>query len=81
MNVRVKLFAAARDIVGQDEAMLSLPENSTTLSALQQLVQQHPKLEQWKKYLKVAVNWEYASTEQVLHNNDEVAVIPPVSGG
>lgn len=81
MNVRVKLFAVARDIVGTEETVLSLPENSTTSSALHLLVQQHPKLEQWEKYLRVAVNWEYASSEQVLHNNDEIAVIPPVSGG
>ena len=81
MNVRVKLFAAARDIVGKDETDLSLPENSTASAVIRLLVQQHPKLDQWKTYLRLAVNWEYASTDQVLHNNDEIAVIPPVSGG
>ena len=81
MNVRVKLFAVARDIVGREETILSLPENSTTSSAVQLIVQQYPKLEQWRKYLRIAVNWEYVSTDQALHNNDEVAVIPPVSGG
>lgn len=81
MNVKVKLFAAARDIVGADETVLSLPPNATASTALQSLLQQHPKLEQWRNYLRLAVNWEYASTDQVLHDNDEVAVLPPVSGG
>lgn len=81
MTVRVKLFAAARDIIGSEETALSLPEKSTAKSAVNSLIQQHPKLEQWRKYLRVAVNWEYVSTDQELNNNDEVAIIPPVSGG
>jgi molybdopterin converting factor subunit 1 len=81
MNVRVKLFAAVRDAVGKDEISLSLKDGSTVGALIDTLTQEYPELDQWKNYIRLAVNWEYAEGKQVLHENDEVAVIPPVSGG
>lgn len=81
MNIRVKFFATTRDAVGKDEMMLSMQEGTTVGALLDVLTQKHPRLEGWKKYIRLAVNWEYIEHDQVLHDNDEVAVIPPVSGG
>ena len=81
MNVKVKFFAIARDIVGSSEVMINLPVGSTASGILRALMDEHPKLEQWKSHLRMAVNWEYVTSEHVLHDDDEVAIIPPVSGG
>lgn len=81
MNVRVKLFAAVRDAVGKEEVSFSLKDGSTVGALVDTLVQQYPELNRWRTYVRLAVNWEYAEGSQVLHDNDEVAVIPPVSGG
>lgn len=81
MNVRVKLFAAVRDVVGKEEVILSTPRGATAFSIVNELARQFPGLGKWKNYVRVAVNWEYVPETQVLNENDEVAVIPPVSGG
>ncbi len=81
MNVRVKFFAMTRDIVGTSELSVEIPERATTSELLDSLIKQYPKLTQWKQYVRVAVNHEYVLQEQVLSQGDEVAIIPPVSGG
>jgi molybdopterin converting factor subunit 1 len=81
IEVNVKLFAVIRDIVGKDELKVSVDDGSIALTVLQKLSQQHPRLNEWKNHLRVAVNYEYVSMEHQLKHNDEVAIIPPVSGG
>jgi len=81
MNVRVKLFAAVRDIVGKDEIILPASPGATASSLLIDLARRYPELGKWTESVRVAVNWEYVPNSQLLNDNDEVAVIPPVSGG
>ena len=81
IHVHVKLFAMARDLSGTDEVMLSLSSSSTIANVLDALLKQYPSLIEWKQYLRLAVNCEYVPLSYNLHDNDEVAVIPPVSGG
>jgi molybdopterin converting factor subunit 1 len=81
IHIQVKLFAIARDIVGADSVTLTLPENSLAEDALNSLFQHHPTLRQWREHLRVAVNREYSPTSTPLHDGDELAIIPPVSGG
>lgn len=81
IEVNVKLFAVIRDIVGKDELKVSVDDGSSASSVLQKLAQQHPRLNEWKNHLRIAVNYEYVPMEHPLRQNDEVAIIPPVSGG
>ena len=81
IEVRVKFFAFAHDLTGVDEMVLHSEPNPTTLSILDQLTVKFPQLKAWKDHLRVAVNCEYVSLNHVLQNGDEVAIIPPVSGG
>ena len=81
MNVRVKFFAMTRDVVGKDETVASLPADSAASELLQSLFLQYPGLKAWQHYFRVAVNYEYVDVHQQLHEGDEVAIIPPVSGG
>ena len=81
IDVTLKFFAVAREIAGKEETVLTLESNSTVSSVLEVLVHRYPRFADWKKSLRVAVNFEYVSMEHVLSDRDEVAVIPPVSGG
>ncbi|MBS4026999.1 MAG: molybdopterin converting factor subunit 1 [Ignavibacteriales bacterium] len=81
MNINIKFFAAAKEVAGKEEMQFSLPSSSTASSLLDLLVEQFPGLQEWKQYVRVAVNQEYVSLDYALNENDEVAIIPPVSGG
>lgn len=82
MEVRVRLFAVLRERAGRDEVALELDEGATVADALCAL-RRHDGLAPALERLKVvmAVNREYAAGDQPLHEGDEVALIPPVSGG
>ena len=81
MNLHIKLFSITRDIVGANEIALEFAEQMTVAELLEHLCRNYPKLLEWKRYLRVAVNREYVSAQHILSANDEVAIIPPVSGG
>ncbi len=80
MNVRVVLFAKPRELVGRPNVDLSLPAGSTAKEAWQQLSDQY-QLGPLPRSFRCAVNSEYAQWEDALKEGDELAVIPPVSGG
>ncbi len=80
-GIRVRLFGSVKEIVGSGEIEVSAAPGATTGSLLAGLIDAHPRLAPWKEYLRVAVNQEYAPVEAPVAPGDEVAVIPPVSGG
>lgn len=80
MNVNVKFFALGRELVGQGELQLQLPEKTGIAGLITLLKERHPRFAQLNSYL-VAVNMEYAGMDTQLKDGDEVAIIPPVSGG
>ncbi len=81
MQVKVRLFASLRDAAGLSESRLELAQGATAEAAWQALVAGHPALAPRRASLGVAVNRTYAGFETVLQDDDEVAFIPPVSGG
>ena len=81
MNVTVKFFAAARDVAGRESCVLDVPAGATPSLVLDVLSKEYPRLLQLKHSLRVAVNWEYVAQDHLLSENDELAIIPPVSGG
>ena len=78
---RALFFAQLRDWVGADELTVTLPQGSTGRDLIRRLIQRHPKAEGLLEVSRLAVNREYVSTDASLRDGDEVAVIPPVSGG
>lgn len=81
MKVRVKCFAAVREIVGTGELIVNLPEGSTLTQLFDQIRGQFPRLDGLAGSLLFSVNRAYASLDAKLAAEDEVALIPPVSGG
>jgi molybdopterin converting factor subunit 1 len=80
MNVRVVLFAKPRELVGKPNVDLALPVGATAADAWNQLSSRYD-LGPLPRSFRCAVNSEYAGWEAALKDGDELAVIPPVSGG
>lgn len=82
MNIKVLLFAYLKEQVNQSVLEFELDEGSTLSHLKQSLESSYPVLEQSISDCRFAVNHEYSNNlNQVLKNYDEVALIPPVSGG
>jgi molybdopterin converting factor subunit 1 len=79
MKVKVRCFAACRDITGKSQMELELPGGTSVAGLLRIIHSDYPKLS--TIVIMVAVNAEYAVPERLLREGDEVALIPPVSGG
>jgi molybdopterin converting factor subunit 1 len=81
MHVTIRYFAGHRDIIGKAEERLELPAGATIGVLWELLVGRHPRLAGYSGRLLYAVNEEYGTLATELHDGDEIAFIPPVSGG
>jgi molybdopterin converting factor subunit 1 len=81
VRVRVRLFAMQRELAGTRELGLELPARATVEDAWVAVVERIPALAPGRTGLRFARNGEYAAPETALEDGDEVACIPPVSGG
>jgi molybdopterin synthase catalytic subunit len=79
--VRIRLFAVQRELAGTREVRVELPDGSTVEAAWSALVARHPVLAPGRPSLRFARNGGYADPTTPLADGDEVAMIPPVSGG
>ncbi len=80
MKCSILLFGIARDIVGERSLELRFDTEITVETLLEDLKSRFPKFKELSSLL-VAVNDEYAEPGKVLYGNEEIALIPPVSGG
>ncbi|HEX5015246.1 MAG TPA: molybdenum cofactor biosynthesis protein MoaE [Candidatus Limnocylindrales bacterium] len=81
VRVRARLFAIQRELVGAREVPLELAQGATIEEAWSALVALHPGLAPGRSAVRFARNAEYADPDTVLEDGDELAIIPPVSGG
>jgi molybdopterin converting factor subunit 1 len=81
VRVRVRLFAVQRELAGVRELGLDLPAGATVEDAWRALIERHPVLAPGRASVRFARNGTYAEPGDRLVDGDEVACIPPVSGG
>jgi len=81
MEVRVLFFGMLKDLVGRSDDTLQVPEGATLGDVLSHYEARVPRLKSLLPSLALSVNQEYAGPDAKLRNNDEVAILPPVSGG
>lgn len=81
MQVRVLFFGQLRDIVGRAEESIELADGASIGDLLDRYTRTHPRLADFRSSLAVSRNLEYAELATRLHHGDEVALLPPVSGG
>jgi molybdopterin converting factor subunit 1 len=81
MRVTVRLFARLRDIAGAPELAREVAPGATIGSVWRQLVGDFPEFARYEQLISSAVNADYARMDRTLNDGDEVAFLPPVSGG
>jgi MoaE-MoaD fusion protein len=81
MNVKVLLFGVLKDIVGASSETLAVSEKATLEDVLTHYRERNPRLREVLPSVAMSVNREYASPNSKLKADDEVALLPPVSGG
>jgi molybdopterin converting factor subunit 1 len=81
MEIRIRFFASIREKLRRNDATCSVAAGATVSDLLDLLCAQYPVLCEVRTTLSVAVNREYVDPQHALGDNDEVALIPPVSGG
>ena len=81
MRITVRLFARLRDIAGASEIQREWPDRSTARVVWDSLAAEHAEFDQYREAVSTAINAEYARMDRTLADGDEVAFLPPVSGG
>ena len=81
MKATVKFFAALREMIGARELSLEVADGQTVHGLFRELCARFPRLADYDSSLFYSVNAEYVPPDYALQDGDEVAFIPPVSGG
>ena len=81
MKIKILFFAMLHEISQTDALELEFSSSATAADAFDKLCERFPKLAQYKSSISIAVNSEYCNAAQQLHDGDELALIPPISGG
>ncbi|MEI8279225.1 MAG: molybdopterin converting factor subunit 1 [Bacteroidota bacterium] len=80
MTLRILAFGIAKEILGSTSTLVELHAGATVKELRILLEKQYPRLQKLASFM-IAVNNEYASSDHVLQPGNEIAIIPPVSGG
>lgn len=80
ITINILAFGVTKEIFGKDELTLALSEDSTATDLKNKLETKFPRLKELASYL-IAINNEYAKDDCTISQKDEIALIPPVSGG
>ncbi|MBS3790749.1 MAG: molybdopterin converting factor subunit 1 [Candidatus Thermoplasmatota archaeon] len=80
-EVLVKFFASARDIVGKKDLKMEIQQNWKVEDVLETIFKKYPELEEMEDQLLISVNKDRTKKNEVLKDGDEIAVMPPVTGG
>jgi molybdopterin synthase catalytic subunit len=81
MRVRVQYLGMLKDLAGRESEDVLLGEGSQLGELFSELEERMPKLKEFRSAIALAVNYQYSEPGTVLRENDEVALLPPVSGG
>ena len=81
MRVTVRLFARLRDLAGAGELVREVPAGATVATVWRALVSEYPAMAPYQASVSSAVNDDYSRMDRPVADGDEVAFLPPVSGG
>lgn len=81
MNIRMRYFASLREIAGQSEELLTVPEGTRVADIRALLLERYPRLQAAMERALCALNKRYVPAETELHDHDELVFIPPMGGG
>ena len=81
MQVQVLFFGILKDLAGQRQDSLRLPEHATLEDVIRHYEARHPRLKSMFPSIAMSINQEYANPDSQLKDGDEIGLLPPVSGG
>jgi molybdopterin converting factor subunit 1 len=81
MRVKLLMFSTAKELAGFEVKDLHMKDGSSVGDLYQFLEECNNKFRRLRSAYRIAVNNEYAMNDRILQQGDEVAIIPPVSGG
>src|SRR5579872_6984058 len=81
MRVKVLFFGMLKDVVGRAEEPLELPESGTLADIFNRYAAQFPRIREMAGSIVLAKNQEFSEPGAPVHDGDEIAFLPPVSGG
>ncbi len=81
MQVRVLYLGMLKDLAGREREVVQVSDGARLSDLYAQLRQRVPKLQEFRNAIALSINYEYSDGATLLQDNDEVALIPPVSGG
>ncbi|MDX2271687.1 MAG: MoaD/ThiS family protein [Cyanobacteriota bacterium] len=79
--IHLKLFAIYQEVIGSPELTLLVSPGTSVQQLCDELIEQYPVLARWKTQTRFGVNLSFVEGDTLLQPEDEVVLIPPVSGG
>ena len=79
-KIKVKLFAILRERVGESEITITVPMGITVDYLNSEILKKYPQLKSFNKFV-TSVNWKVTTGNTIISSKDEIALLPPVSGG
>jgi molybdopterin synthase sulfur carrier subunit len=81
MRIKLKLFAFFRQAFGASDLQYEIRTGATAQDLLDDIMSKHPTLEKSRNHVVITINKHAVHLDAPLHEGDEVAILPPVSGG
>ncbi len=81
ITVTIKLFAVYQEVLGLTEILMEFPPHTPVKAVLTKLTIDQPQLAQWHDVTRFGIGLEFVDPDTVMHDRDEIVLIPPVSGG
>jgi sulfur-carrier protein len=81
ITATIKLFAVYQEEFEATEISRQIPANTPVSEVLELLIRERPKLARWREVTRFGINMDFVAPETIVHDCDEIVLIPPVSGG
>jgi molybdopterin converting factor subunit 1 len=80
-KIKVRLFAVLKEAVGKKEIIIAVPSGATLKMLKNKILQEYPALNSFSNKFILSVNLKVATDDTIITRGDEIAILPPVSGG
>jgi molybdopterin converting factor subunit 1 len=80
-KIKVRLFANLRELVGEREITITVPSGVTVSYLNNEILKKYPQLESFSNKFVTSVNCKVTTGDTIINSSDEIALLPPVSGG
>ncbi len=80
-KIKIRLFAILREVVGEKEITITVPTGVTVSCLNDEIFKKYPQLKSFKNKFVTSVNCKTKSSDTIISSSDEIALLPPVSGG